>query len=121
MSEAAANWEIMKLLATFPSSEEAHLCRAFLESRGVEAVLLDEHITQMFWHYTQAFGGVRLVVAEEDWDTAAELYGEYMAALRDGPFPVEPVRAWPLVVLASLCVGLPLLLFGRHRNGGPRP
>lgn len=111
----------MKLLATFPSVEDAHLCRSFLESRGVAAILLDEHVSQIFWHYTQALGGVRLVVAEEDEEMALGLYQEYMEALRSGPYPEEPVRAWPLVLIASLLVGLPFLLFGRHRKGDTPP
>ena len=92
----------MKAVATFPS---------------VEASLLDENVSQMFWHYTQALGGVRVVVHEDDWQVAAELHGDYMESLRTGPHPVEPVRAWPLVVLASLFMGLPLWMFGRRKNG----
>ena len=36
-----------------------------------------------------------------------------MKALRDGPYPMNPVRAWPVVILLSLLMGAPFLLFGR--------
>lgn len=121
MGDAALVIDRMKCIATFPSVEDAHLFRAFLASRGVEAVLLDEYVSQTSWHYTQALGGVRLVVAEEDEEVALGFYQEYMAALRSGPYPEEPVRAWPLVLIASLLVGLPFLLLGRHRKGEAPP
>lgn len=110
----------MITIATFPMPEDAHLFRAFLESRGIEGFLLNENITQLFWIYSNATGGVRLEVADEDAQEAAALYHEYMTALRSGPYPETTVRAWPLVALVSLLVGVPLLLFGR-RSGRSGP
>ncbi|MEO5916017.1 MAG: DUF2007 domain-containing protein [Luteolibacter sp.] len=104
----------MKTITTFTVPEDAHLFRSFLESRGMEAFVLDEHFVQLFWYYSNAIGGVRVAVDETDEDEAGALYGEYMAALRAGPFPLQPARAWPVVALLSLAVGIPLLLFGRH-------
>ncbi len=111
----------MITIATFPLSEDAHLFRTFLESRGIEGFLLDENIAQLFWHYSYAIGGVRLVVAEEDEDDATNTYHEYMSALRTGPYPVAPVRVWPVVALLSIVVGVPLLLFGRRNANGEEP
>lgn len=105
----------MKTIATFTTPEDAHLFRSFLESRGIEAHLLDEYFVQLFWHYSNTIGGVRVAVAEEDAETAAALHQEYMASLREGPYPVQPVRAWPVVILMSLVLGLPMILFGRRR------
>ena len=110
----------MTTIATFPTPEDAHLFRAYLESRGIEGFLRDENTAQLFWIYSNAIGGVRLEVADEDAEEAAEIYHEYMAALRSGPYPENPVRAWPVVALVSLLVGLPLLHFGR-RKSGPEP
>ncbi len=104
----------MKTIATFPTPEDAHLFRAFLESQGIEAVLLDEYFVQLFWQYSNAVGGVRVTVDEQDAAAATEAYHSYMAALRDGPYPVQPIRAWPAVALVSLLIGVPLMLFGRH-------
>jgi hypothetical protein len=104
----------MTTLATFTVPEDAHLFRMFLESRSIEGFVLDENVVQLFWHYSNAIGGVRLVVNEEDADDAEAAYQEYMRALRSGPYPERPVRAWPVVALVSLVFGAPLLLFGRQ-------
>lgn len=107
--------EAMITIATFPSPEEAHLFRAFLGSRDIEGFVLDENICQIYWLYTNAIGGVRVQVNEDDVDAAEALYHEYMESLRSGPYPVAPVRAWPIVVLATLLVGVPFFIFGRRK------
>lgn len=112
----------MTTIATFPTPEDAHLFRAFLESRGIEGFLLDEFIAQLFWIYSNAIGGVRFAVADDDAEEARAVYQEYMSSLRAGPYPVSPVRGWPVVVLVSLLVGVPLLLFGRRNSDSePKP
>jgi hypothetical protein len=111
----------MITIATFTLPEDAHLFRMFLESRDVPAVLLDEHFAQLFWHYSNAIGGVRVAVEESDAEAAAALHGEYMASLRTGPYPVKPPRLWPVVALLSLAVGAPFLLFGRGPAGKGKP
>ena len=103
----------MITIATFPTPEDAYLFRAFLGSQGIDASLNDEHFVQLFWCYSNTIGGVRVVVDESDADDASEAYGTYMKALRDGPYPMNPVRAWPVVILLSLLMGAPFLLFGR--------
>lgn len=89
--------------------------RAFLGSREIEGFVQDEFTCQNNWLYTNALGGVRVQVSEEDEEEAAALYHEYMVSLRSGPYPVAPVRAWPLVALLTLALGVPLMLFGRRR------
>jgi hypothetical protein len=106
----------MVTIATFPTPEDAHLFRAFLGSEGIEAALLDEFFVQLFWQYSNAIGGVRVTVDEQDEAAATEAYHSYMAALRDGPYPLNPIRAWPAVALMALLLGFPLLLFGRHKD-----
>lgn len=103
----------MTTIATFTAPEDAHLFRTFLESRGVEGFIFDENFVQLFWHYSNAIGGVRVVVEPEDAEDAAAVHQEYMESLRNGPYPERPVRAWPIMVLLSLAVGAPFLLFGR--------
>lgn len=104
----------MTTIATFTVPEDAHLFRMFLESRGIGGFVLDEHFVQLIWYYSNAIGGVRVAVNEEDADEACNAYHEYMGALRVGPYPLRPVRAWPVVLLLSIVVGGPFLLFGRH-------
>lgn len=110
----------MTTIATFPLSEDAHLFRTFLESQGIEGFLLDENVSQLFWHYTNAIGGIRLAVNDEDAEEGRAIYQEYMGALRSGPYPLNPVRGWPVVILLSVVLGLPLMLFGRRSSQSER-
>ena len=103
----------MTTIATFTTPEDAHLFRAYLGSQGIDATLNDEHFVQLFWYYSNTIGGVRVIVDDSDADEATEAYSTYMEALRDGPYPLNPVRAWPVVILVSLLVGAPFILFGR--------
>ncbi len=111
----------MTTIATFTVPEEAHLFRTFLESRGIEGFVFDENMVQLFWHYSNAIGGVRVAVDDDDVEEAATAYQEYMSALRTGPYPEAPVRVWPAVALLSLLVGVPLLLFGRGTDKSRNP
>jgi Putative prokaryotic signal transducing protein len=103
----------MITVAKFFKSEDAHLFRSLLESEGIAAHVLDEHISQWFWQNTLAFGGVRVAVADEDSEHAEQLYVEYNESMKTAPFVERPVRAWPIVVLLSLIAGVPLILLGR--------
>ncbi len=111
----------MTTIATFLTPEDAHLFRAYLGSRGIEATLLDEHFVQLFWYYSNSIGGVRVTVDEADADAAQSAYESYMAALREGPYPLQPVRVWPVVLILSSVLGGPFLLFGRKVLHRPAP
>ena len=66
---------------TCPSSIEANIVRNYLEAGGVRAFLADDATIGMAWHLGTALGGVKVQVAEEDADRAAEL----LDADRDDP------------------------------------
>ena len=104
----------MRTIARFQQAEDAHLLRSLLGSRGVEAGVLDEHLIQIAWTYSDAIGGVRVVVADSQADEAVEVYREYLDALVESPRPVTVVRAWPLVLLIFWKFGIPALIFGRR-------
>ncbi|PLX40935.1 MAG: phosphoenolpyruvate synthase [Deltaproteobacteria bacterium] len=55
---------------------DAELARGMLDSAGIEAVVFDQNTVYMNWLYSNAIGGVRLMVHEEDLAEAAELLGE---------------------------------------------
>ena len=55
---------------------------------------------------------------DDDAEDALAAYDEYMCALRAGPYPVAPVRAGPVVVLLSLILAFPIILFGNRRGNG---
>ena len=59
----------MVTIASFTKVEEAHLLRMRLEDAGIAAYLRDENITQI-WGFSPDLGGVKVEVAEEDWDAA---------------------------------------------------
>jgi len=45
---------------------EAHMVQGYLASEGIESVLKDENITQIQPFYSNAVGGVKVLVREED-------------------------------------------------------
>jgi len=106
----------MTTIATFTTPEDAHLFRMCLGSQGIKGFLLDEHFVQLFWYYSNTIGGVRVDVEDADAEAAVSAYKNYMTALRTGSYPLNPVRAWPVILLMSLLVGGPFILFGRHSH-----
>jgi hypothetical protein len=109
----------MTTIARFQVPEEAHLFWTYVESRGIPAAVFDEHVVQLFWHYSNAIGGVRVVVSEEDVPAAAEAHREYLATLRSVPRESSGARVWPVVLLLSFAVGAPFLAFGRRMAAPP--
>ena len=62
----------MKTIATFSKPEEAHLLRTRLEAAEIPAFVQDEHFVQMDWFYSNAIGGVRVQVEDDDLADARE-------------------------------------------------
>lgn len=63
----------MITVATFSKPEEAHLLRLRLGAGGVDAYVQDENMIQMNWLYSDAIGGVRVQIAEDDLEAAREI------------------------------------------------
>lgn len=57
---------MLMTVARYTYPYEAQIARALLESEGVSAFIADEQTINMQWLYSDALGGVRLQVAEED-------------------------------------------------------
>lgn len=105
----------MWTIARLDAPEDAYLFKAFLDARGVDATVLDEHVAQLFWHYRAATGGVRVVIHDEDDLSAAEdARQEYFQSINAHPSVTSEVRWWPVVLLLSWMIGGPFLLFGRR-------
>lgn len=103
----------MFTVARFDSPEEAYLFRSFLASRGIGSAVLDEYVSQLFWNYRFATGGVRVVLENDmDAEQAEAMKEEYLSAL--SPQPTEEVIGWPVVALLSLVMGVPMPVFGRR-------
>jgi hypothetical protein len=63
----------MKTLAAFSNPMGAHLLIARLEGSGIKAFTRDENIVQLEMGATNAFGGVKVDVADEDYKKAVEV------------------------------------------------
>lgn len=61
------------VIAKFSLPLEAQIARASLESAGITAFVADEHTINMDWLYSNAMGGVRLIVRREDADAARRI------------------------------------------------
>lgn len=108
----------METVAKFHKTEDAYLFRSYLESEGIPAFVFDENISQVFWHHTIAFGGVRVAVADDDADTAVALFKDYEKTITAGPSAVGDVKFWPFALAATLFLGVPFMMFGRKQ---PKP
>lgn len=62
-----SNW-IVAISLTFPS--QAHMVQGFLESEGIDTMLKDEFTTQVHNFYSNAVGGVKILVKEEDFENS---------------------------------------------------
>lgn len=63
----------MKTLAAFSKPMDAHLLIARLEGSGIRAFLRDEHMVTLDWLASNAVGGVKVDVEDEDYARAREL------------------------------------------------
>ena len=63
-------------ILTFTLPHEAHLVQSKLDSEGIETNLLDELTVQVHNYYSNAIGGVKLQVRQEDISTTVHLLKE---------------------------------------------
>lgn len=63
----------MVVVARFSFPHEAHIAKTSLEAAGIESNIADEHTVNTQWLYSNAIGGVRLMVHENDAQIAAEI------------------------------------------------
>jgi hypothetical protein len=72
----------MKQIATFNKVEDAEMLRAFLEGAGIAANVRDGHTVTADWALSNAIGGAKVDVEDED-------VGEAIALLRDFQVPYQ--------------------------------
>ena len=70
-------------IATFDQAGQAHIAKNALEAAGLRAVLTDEAIVAMDWLLSNAVGGIKVQVLEEDADRAVSVLEESLGS--DGP------------------------------------
>ncbi len=70
----------MKTLAAFSKPMDAHLLISRLAGNGIAAFLRDEHMVTLDWLASNAIGGVKVDVGDEDYARALELIAAGPAA-----------------------------------------
>ncbi len=66
----------MKTVATFTRAGEAQVLKLRLEAVGIPAYLQDETLLQLNVFYSNAIGGVKVQVADEDYESALRFLQE---------------------------------------------
>jgi hypothetical protein len=66
----------MRTLAAFNHPDQAHLLRMRLEGCGIVAHVRDENMVTLDWLASLAVGGVKVDVADEDFDKARVVMSE---------------------------------------------
>ncbi len=119
-------------LRTYINPIDAELARTQLDLAGIEAAVQDQHLVSIQWLYSNAIGGVKVKVDEEDLSAAREILDqENSAALADLPesefsladgdlcpvcesSAVHHSRVQRNAAAVSLATGLPFLAWRRH-------
>jgi len=79
------------VVRSFSQPHEAHLACSALRAAGLEATVADANIVAADWLYSNAVGGVKVLVRAEDASVAREVL-DTPAAVAEGEEP-EPVNA----------------------------
>ena len=64
------------MVGRYRDSGEAMIAKSMLDSAGIESFLSDENLVRLDWFYSNLVGGIKLMVREEDADTARKLLEE---------------------------------------------
>jgi len=75
------NNRIIVITTIYP--HEAHLIEGFLNSHGIETSLKDEITVQLNTAYSNAVGGIKILVSDSDYDKSIQL-------LKDGGYITDP-------------------------------
>jgi len=114
----------MTTIATFTKPEDAHLLRMRLEAYGVSAFVQDESFVNLDLLYSNAIGGVRVQVADEDLREVKDLLAadpgisdqtDSIQCPKCGSTSIENERfsrRWGY--LSLLFLGFPLIFFRRR-------
>jgi hypothetical protein len=60
-------------LHNFNTITDAAIYKSVLEEHGIEAVIFDENTSTVYPIFGQAFGGIRLMVKEQDFEQARKI------------------------------------------------
>jgi hypothetical protein len=107
------NWPV---LMSFTYPHEAHLAKGYLESNGIETIIQDELMTQIYSLYSNALGGAKLLVKESDYEQGIQL-------LKDGGYLIEEnseTESKPEIVLSDKTTNKKICPFCGSENIGKK-
>lgn len=93
------NWSIAISLM-FPT--QAHLVQGYLESEGIETILKDEMTAQVNNFYSNAIGGVKILVRDEDLERSLQLLEQGGYITSEKTVKIETVK-YDKTTNKSLC------------------
>jgi hypothetical protein len=67
----------------FTSVHEAELARSVLEAAGIASALANEHLVSMNWLYSNAVGGVQVLISEDRFEEGRSLLESHAAVMDD--------------------------------------
>jgi hypothetical protein len=76
MLDGEAGDEELVTIRKFRDLPEALLAKGSLESSGIECTLADDNMVRMDWFYSNAIGGIKLLVSAEDADSAEQILSQ---------------------------------------------
>ena len=103
----------MKQVAAFTNVHEAEMLRAYLEGSGIRAYVRDSLTVTANWTLSNAIGGVKVDVADEDAERAFALVRDFQSPAPADPADPPPPRRHTIaryVKLASALSAVALLL-----------
>jgi hypothetical protein len=109
----------MKTVASYSKPEEAYLAKARLEASGIQTGIRDDLTVSAYWLYSNAIGGVKVEVEDEDFERAREvlMLPKVEAGLLRCPHcGSDEVRPRELSLLAAICIGIGFVLPFRSRR-----
>ena len=109
----------MKIVAAYPTLDEAYLAKSRLEGSGIHAGIRDELTASTYWLSSNAIGGVQVEVEDVDFDRACEALMLPKVAPGLLRFPhcgSDEVRLRELSPLAAICIGIGFVLPFRSRR-----
>ncbi len=92
-------------IALFNSQPKAEGARLHLAHHGIRSVLQDENIVAMDWFLSNAVGGIKLQVVEEDVADATSLSSSFVILVMGIVYGVMFCivrRVWPLVIAHTI-------------------
>ena len=119
-------------LCSYRDPIDAELAKSHLESAGIPTVILDRHLVAIQWLYSNAIGGVKVAVDQDDLESARQVLSEDrctdLLSISESQSPpadgdvcpvcnssaIRPSRLQRVAAAGSLATGVPLVMWRRR-------